>query len=203
MKGSRAGVDFQKSQIRQPFETRRSMTQTESMRHTGTFMWVIVFSVLLVFSGCGGGGSLPGPEPGSPVSPPCIQTHEDGCLTGTDFQTKTSELAKEYRDNDMSLDNQWGLETVNADWAYAHVELLKGEDAKPGAGVTIGFIDSGIDTGHPQFAGKTVTETFLDDATDETNDEFSHGTAVARGPDVGPPAHAGRRPWGGIGRGTP
>ena len=79
----------------------------------------------------------------------------------------------------MSLDNQWGLETINADWAYANVDLLKGEDAKPGAGVTIGFIDSGIDKHHPQFAGKTVTEVFLGSATDETGDAESHGTQVA------------------------
>ena len=79
----------------------------------------------------------------------------------------------------MSLDNQWGLEAVNADWAYANVDLLKGVASKPGAGVTIGFIDSGIDTSHPQFAGKTVAEEFLNSATDETGDKFSHGTAVA------------------------
>ena len=79
----------------------------------------------------------------------------------------------------MSFDNQWGLETINADWAYANVELLKGQTSKPGAGVTIGFIDTGIDTDHPMFAGKTVTEVFLDGATNETGDKFSHGTAVA------------------------
>ena len=81
----------------------------------------------------------------------------------------------------MSFDNQWGLETINADWAYANVELLKGQTAKPGAGVTIGFIDTGIDTGHPQFdvAGKTVTEEPLNNTPDETGDKFSHGTAVA------------------------
>ena len=56
---------------------------------------------------------------------------------------------------------------------------MKGQTAKPGAGVTIGFIDTGIDTDHPQFAGKTVTEVFLDSATNETGDKFSHGTAVA------------------------
>ena len=60
-----------------------------------------------------------------------------------------------------------------------HVELLKGQTAKPGAGVTIGFLDTGIDTDHPMFDGKTVTEVFLDGATNETGDEFSHGTAVA------------------------
>ncbi len=166
--------------------------KTESMTHKRTFMTAIVLSVLLVLSGCGGGGGgggslskpapeapAPVPDPPPPPPSPCIQTHADGCLSGTDFQIKASTLAQEYRDDDVSLDNQWGLETINADGAYANVELLKGEDAKPGAGITIGFIDTGIDPGHPQFAGKTVTEVFLDGAIDETGDEFSHGTAVA------------------------
>ena len=91
-------------------------------------------------------------------------------------------LAQKYRDNDGSFDNQWGLGTIKADWAYANVELLKGQGAKPGAGVTIGFIDSGIDTGHPAFAGKKVSEVFLGGASDETGETgslYSHGTAVA------------------------
>ena len=116
---------------------------------------------------------------GHPPPPPCIQTDEDGCLSVPDFETQASGLAQKYRDNDLSFAKQWGLETINADWAYANVELLKGQTSKPGAGVTIGFIDTGIDTDHPQFAGKTVTEVFLDGATNETGDEFSHGTAVA------------------------
>ena len=41
------------------------------------------------------------------------------------------------------------------------------------------MIDTGIDTGHQVFAGKTVTEEFLDGATDETGTRTSHGTAVA------------------------
>ena len=159
--------------------------KTETMTHKRTFMTAIVLAVLLVLSGCGGGGGgggsapRPVPEAPDPPPPPCIRTHADGCLSGADFQIKVSTLAQEYRDDDVSFDNQWGLETINADGAYANVELLKGEDAKPGAGVTIGFIDTGIDPGHPAFAGKTVTEVFLDDASDETGAEFSHGTAVA------------------------
>ena len=43
----------------------------------------------------------------------------------------------------------------------------------------MGLIDTGIDTGHPMFAGKTVTEHFFSGATDETGDKTSHGTAVA------------------------
>ena len=49
----------------------------------------------------------------------------------------------------------------------------------PGSGQTVGVIDTGIDTGHPVFAGKTLTEEFLSGATDEIGDERSHGTAVA------------------------
>ena len=46
--------------------------------------------------------------------------------------------------------------------------------------MTIGFIDSGIDTSHPMFEGKTVTEVFMSGATDETGlPRYSHGTAVA------------------------
>ena len=75
--------------------------------------------------------------------------------------------------------NQWGLEHINAGLAYANVELLKGASVAPGAGVTIGFLDSGIDEDHPIFAGTTVTEQFLSGATDEDGTRFSHGTAVA------------------------
>ena len=179
-----------------------------SKLNSSALVCALVLSLLLVFSGCGGGGgggTTPEPEPPSPVSPaptpdpplpppppapapdplpvqpppPCIEIHEDGCLSGTALEAQASLLAQDYRDNDVSLNNQWGLEAVNADWAYANVDLLKGVASKPGAGVTIGFIDSGIDTSHPQFVGKTVTEMFLDGVTDETGDKFSHGTAVA------------------------
>ena len=88
-------------------------------------------------------------------------------------------LAEDYRLEDP-FKNQWGLETIGADSAYAYVNLLKGENTAPGSGVTIGFIDSGIDTSHSMFEGKTVTEVFMSGATDETGQpRYSHGTAVA------------------------
>ncbi len=80
---------------------------------------------------------------------------------------------------DANFKAQWGLESINAHLAYAHVNLLEGSDAKPGEGVTIGVIDSGIDVEHPIFAGKTVHEAFLQGAVDENGEELSHGTAVA------------------------
>ena len=131
----------------------------------------------------------PAPDP-SPTEPPateppptalpvtCIPTHEGACLPEADFRTEAEALAEEYRDH-TDFANQWGLGHINADYAYGHLTLLKGEGAAPGAGITIGFIDTGIDQDHPDFAGKTITEQFLQNAADETGTGFSHGTAVA------------------------
>ena len=46
------------------------------------------------------------------------------------------------------------------------------------------FLNTGIDRGHPSFAGKTVTETFLDGAVDETGGGvllFRYGGRKRRG----------------------
>ena len=126
----------------------------------------------------------PAPDP-PPTEPPptalpvtCIPTHEGACLPEADFRTEAEALAEEYRGH-TDFANQWGLGHINADYAYGHLTLLKGEGAAAGAGITIGFIDTGIDQDHPDFAGKTITEQFLQNAADETGTGFSHGTAVA------------------------
>ena len=77
------------------------------------------------------------------------------------------------------LYNQWGLRTIKADRAYARLEAEYGTGTAPGSGQTLGAVDTGIDTGHPVFEGKMVTEEFLSGAGDESGDKFSHGTAVA------------------------
>ena len=122
------------------------------------------------------------PEPPSvpaPAADTCIPTHAGTCLSEADFRTAAETLAEGYRSR-RSFANQWGLSHVRADHAYGHLGQLRGEAAAPGAGITIGFIDSGIDQHHPDFAGNTVTEQFLADAVDETGAErYSHGTAVA------------------------
>ncbi len=149
-----------------------------------------------VFGGCGGGGGtgeeqraatipeirLPEPQPPQEPPPPpvaeCIALHDGTCASTEDFDARAQELAGDYAAH-VQFQNQWGLAAIGADRAYAHAELLKGEDAAPGAGVTIGFIDTGIDQGHPMVAGAIVSEVFLDGAADETGHESSHGTAVA------------------------
>ena len=75
--------------------------------------------------------------------------------------------------------NQWGLAPIRADVAYAQLQLKHGIGREAGSGQTVGLIDTGIDAGHPVFAGKTISEHFFGRAQDETGREFSHGTAVA------------------------
>ena len=167
-----------------------------------TSVCAILLCATLVLTNCGGGGGgsrvisavmpktqQPQPPPQEPEQPPqppqpqqppqeCIPLHDGTCATIGDFNTRAGRLAGEYRLEDP-FRNQWGLGAIGADRAYAHVNLLKGENAVAGAGVTIGFIDSGIDTAHPMFTGKTVNEVFLGGTPDERGTRFSHGTAVA------------------------
>ena len=162
----------------------------------------ILLCATLVLTNCGGGGGgsrvIPAvvpetgqpqqppqepeqpPEPPQPQQPPqeCIPLHDGTCASTGDFNSRAERLALEYR-LEAPFQNQWGLGVVGADRAYAHVHLLKGESAGAGAGVTIGFIDSGIDTAHGMFAGKTVNEVFLGSTPNERGTRFSHGTAVA------------------------
>ena len=112
------------------------------------------------------------------VEPPCVDTHEEGCLPLEEYEERATALAEDYRTRG-NFPAQWGLAAINAHEAYARLALAEGKDVEPGAGQTIGLIDTGIDDAHPLFYGKTVTEEFLEGASDEIGDEYSHGTAVA------------------------
>ena len=107
----------------------------------------------------------------------CVETHDRGCVLEPEFEALVQEIAAEYAEP-SSFQNQWGLAAINADQAYANLELEFGADVAPGEGVTVGVLDTGIDGAHPQFRSKTVVERFLG-AIDEDGSESSHGTAVA------------------------
>ena len=117
-----------------------------------------------------------------PVTEPpaaCIPTDGGDCVAPAVFEQRADALVGGHERED-GFGNQWGLAKTGAARAYANIEVLKGAGVEPGAGVTLGFIDTGIDRDHPAFAGKTVTERFLAGAADETGDDpLSHGTAVA------------------------
>ena len=136
-------------------------------------------AMAFVLSGCGGGGGggniSPDPDP---VMPTCIETAEFGCISASTYEEELEKITETQRAR-TGFAGQWGLAAINADQAYANLELTHGPDAEPGAGVTIGLIDSGIDTEHPLFDGTTISEEFLQGAEDESGEEVSHGTAVA------------------------
>ncbi len=149
------------------------------------------FFVLLLFGLLAGAGcstttsssrsAAPRPAPApapAPPPPPCIPLHDGDCVTAPEFEARAAELAPDFAEA-PDFQNQWGLESVNAHTAYANLSLLEGPEAAPGAGVTIGVIDTGIDTGHPSFAGRNIHRGFLNGAEPETGEFFSHGTAVA------------------------
>ena len=112
------------------------------------------------------------------ASDPCVRVHDESCLTEPEYQELAAEIAGPYAER-SSFRSQWGLETIRADEAYAHLELRFGPDVAPGDGVTVGMLDTGVDTAHPHFRDKNIVERFLADAVDEDGSEFSHGTAVA------------------------
>ena len=114
----------------------------------------------------------------APAPPPCVQTHDRGCLTESEFEAQASELVGDFADTE-SFRNQWGLAAIGLDRAYANLELLLGPDAKPGEGQTAGILDSGIDSSFPAFEGKSVFRRLLQGARHEDGSKFSHGTAVA------------------------
>ncbi len=127
----------------------------------------------------------PPPPPGQQSQAACpadsVSTHKSlglGCISQQTFRQKINTWAAGYR-ADPAFINQWGLGAVKADRAYAHLRLSKGNNAKPGEGITIGFVDDGIDAGHPHFADTEVAKFFYKNLTDSTGDVFSHGTAVA------------------------
>ncbi len=164
-----------------------------------TSIYPLVLCALFAAVGCGGGGGgglrsepdapapreeaeAPAPRPQPPQPPPlppvsCIQTAL-GCLSPAQYREERRAIEDGHAGGD-GFRNQWGLSAVRADRAWAQLELEHGGGTAPGGGVTVGVFDSGIDAGHPAFAGKTVSEEFLDGAPDETGDRVSHGTAVA------------------------
>ena len=146
-----------------------------------------MLAALLLVSGCTGGGGGTGAEvpevndrDGPSAPPRCIWTRDHGCIPPSEFEARVTELAETYRDH-PGFSDQWGLAAIRADEAYAHLELADGstEPLRPGEGVVVGVIDSGIDEEHPLFEGTKLTEVLVDGTENETGERFSHGTAVA------------------------
>ncbi len=145
----------------------------------------LLASVLLV-SACGGGGSSDdggGGNPSVPPTDPCaatgtIRTADFGCLSVQKYRQQHTTLAVRHRSR-ADFRNQWGLHAVRAHRAWAQIELVHGAGVEAGVGYIAGLIDDGLDTDHPVFAGKTVSEDIVHGRGAGTGRESSHGTIVA------------------------
>ncbi len=143
----------------------------------------LLVSALLV-SACGGGAAGP-PRPPEPprtapvcTPPDAIPTADFGCLSAQSWRRERQTLAARHGGR-AEFKNQWGLAAIRADRAYAQLELAHGTGVEPGGGQTAGLIDDGLDTGHPAFARKTVSEHILDGTGAAGGRISSHGTMVA------------------------
>ena len=157
-------------------------------------------SFAIALSGCGGGGgggggssASPGPVGSLPQQrqQTCIETAVHGCISRSEFETRRNNVAavlladEEFSGSttDTNLIGQPALEQVNAHKAHAALAVKYGVDTKPGDGVTIAVMDSGVDLTHAELDNASVTETILqnlpnEERTDYDSDSYSHGTAV-------------------------
>ena len=68
-------------------------------------------AVSLALASCGGSDG-----------PPCVETFDQGCLAQPEYEALVEETAPKYAEP-SSFQNQWGLAAINADQAYANLEL--------------------------------------------------------------------------------
>ena len=74
----------------------------------------------------------------------------------------------------------WGLRAVGAADAYARIAEREGAFMAPGSGVTVGFIDTGIDRRHWEFdASRIPDQIIIEGDGDASGTSVSHGTQVA------------------------
>ena len=161
----------------------RSAPQRRRGEARGTLFRVALplAAAAVVAASCGGGGGgspQPVPVSGTPMPPPCVETRDRGCVPEPEYDTLADEAAGAYAET-TSFENQWGLEQIGADRAYANLELRLGPGVGPGKGVVVGVLDTGIDRDHFAFRNTRVFEDILEGASSEDGREFSHGTAVA------------------------
>ena len=154
----------------------------------------VALSFCAVFTaGCfgGGGGDSPqvlGPDTrdipdrrvvGDPVLPVFVRSPGPGVAGAASLQTF-------YDDYFSTSGVRDELAQVNASRAYANIHMGVGSNAaaSPGGGATIGFVDSGLDTGSPAFsaAGKVAAVAEYFGTAFSGSDlvgGYSHGTQVA------------------------
>ena len=133
-------------------------------------IFVCVSFLSLCLSACGGGGG--GGKGSSPEARPPADANleNDNRLVLPDLPEAWETDPQAWAAHD-EYQQQKGLAQIKAAEAYA--KGITGE------GVTIGFVDTGLDTAHEEFADKDIRLNDRDGLSDVTHGQLRHGTGVA------------------------
>ena len=125
--------------------------------------------------------SVPASPPPSSDPPPASDPAPPPLPTAADFDGHEEYCAGPVRIDDTIIPcTNWGLRAVGAADAYARIAEREGAFVAPGSGVTVGFIDTGIDRGHWEFdASRVPDQIIIGGDGDVSGTSVSHGTQVA------------------------
>ncbi len=94
-----------------------------------------------------------------------IIKHSDELTTGIE---DISQGIKEITPNDKGFASQYYLKDINANKAWS---------ITVGNSLSVGVLDTGVDSNHPDLIGKVITDNSV--STDDTVDSIGHGTEVS------------------------
>ncbi|MEO6227036.1 MAG: S8 family serine peptidase, partial [Thermomonas sp.] len=154
-----------------------STRNTFSLHATHVFYALLPCAIALALSACGGGGGVRATPPPTPSTPPPTG--------GLDF-TPTVGNDASIVVNPPAITTQGAPITFPTPSLSRHLSLINAMGALgaglKGQGVTIGFLDSGVNRNHPTLAGR-VTSNFIHVESPPNNltidDVVGHGTTVA------------------------
>ena len=142
---------------------------------------LLLLSVLLL-SACGSSGGNRTPPP-PPVTPPQPERPDPTSFPDDPGLTGAQETDRMAIAASAEFIGQWSLSEIKADYAYAR--------GYTGAGVTVGIIDTGVDSNHDAFANRAFTNKLHPQSAiasqscpggtcsfSSIRDTGSHGTAV-------------------------
>ena len=138
---------------------------------------ILLLVSTLVVAACGSSGGTQQPPP-PVVTPPEPQRPDPSSFPDDPGLTGAQESQRTTIGNTPEFRGQWSLSEIKADYAYAR--------GYTGEGVTVGIIDTGLDSGHDAFEGKlhsrsAVASNSCPNGTcsfSPIRDTGSHGTAV-------------------------
>lgn len=131
---------------------------------------VLALSLALTLASCGGGGGGGDGEPEAQSSPQSTSQSDGSAPNLPDRPANWENDPEKWAENE-EYRSQKGLSQIKAAEAYA--KGLTGE------GVTIGFVDTGLDDAHVEFADKDIRLNDRSGLSDTSNRQLRHGTGVA------------------------